>query len=344
MSVLAALAFGMSPALAVVGVPDNQPGTNVTVFFLESKARYTSGAGATTYWNFSEVKGVATTLSLDFYTTRSTYVADTSEGLTAWATEMIDVNKYINGMTDGHRTQLEITHDGATYYAGYCEATNSVTGNDNIIASVYLINLAVGQAAGANVPVREYAIDADVSATMNANFRTSDGTTGNYEVWTPNALASAQDAVWGRATGTAASWFALYPKYYILDSNSKNWFIFWMSADTGPTNRYHIDVINGAEDNFSTTIQIYETTFMDAGAEIPDSLKVSYPYLGMFNVTQPGLAGGGQVPTTVDVDREILAWTWQKAASSASTAATNWSALMEVARDVGTVGLAPQHS
>jgi len=340
MSFLAALAFCVSPALAVIGVPDNQPGTDITVFFLESKARYTSGAGPTTFWNFTETKGVATTLSLDFYTTRSTYVANDSESLTKWATEMIDVNKYITKMAADERTALEITHDGATYYAGYIYGTNSVTGNDNIIASVYLIDLSVGQAVGANVPVREYAVDPDVSATLNPMYNTRDKGQLDVEVWTPGALAAAQDAVWGRAGTAQATWFALYPKYYILDSNSKTWFIFWMS---GNSNSYHIDIINGAEDTLSKTIAINELTFMDAGAAVPDGLKVAYPYLGFFNITQPGTPSASQTPTAVDTDREVLAWTWQKASSSASTAATNWSALMEVARDVGTVATnAPQ--
>ena len=345
MSFLAALAFCVSPALAVIGVPDNQPGSDFTVFFLVSKARYTADAGPTTLWNISDVTGAGATMHLDFYTTKSTWTYNTSEALTGWATEMIDVNKYITEMSDNNRTALEITHDGATYYAGYVYASNSVTGNDNIIASVYLVDLSVGQAAGANIPVKENTVDADVSATTDPAYYRINGLAtyaGSVEAFTPNALAAAQDAAWGRGV-SAATWFAMYPKYYILDSNSKTWFIFKTSNNAIS---YHIDIINGAEVTKSTTFAIDELSFIDVGGHLPAALTTGgYPYLGLFNLTQPGTppGSGAAVPAAIDTDYEILGWTWQKAASSASTAATNWYALMEVARDVGTVGAnAPQ--
>ena len=336
-SVLAALTFGASYALAVPGVPDNQPGTDLKIWFLVSEARYTTDAGPTTLWNLSEVKGLKTTLLLDFYTTKSVYVDNTYEELTGWATEMIDVNKYIKGMSTAQRAQLEITFEGETYYAGYAYMSNSNNTGDNIIATLYQLDLAKGLAAAANVPVMEYA------DSLPVGIRTIEGSATNYEQWTPDALASAQDRVWGMAGTAPATWFAMYPKYYILNSHAKSYFVF-MTSQNGK--KYHIDIINGAEVPRSTTITIDEVTFMDVEPLLPDSLKTGgFPYLGLFNLTQPGttVGSGPPIPGSVDGDYSILGWNWQLANNGAASAATNWSVMTEIARDVGTVAsAAPQ--
>jgi hypothetical protein len=327
---LAALTFSVGPVLAAPGIPDDQPGTDFVCFFMVSQDRYNLGAGPTTYFNLSEVKGTSTTFDLDFYTTSSYWAYNTEESLTPWATEMIDINKYITEMSDGARTALSTTIGGVPYYAGYIYFDNRNDTADNIIGSVYLINLAEGLASAANIPIKEFYDGVAKTLISGAT---------NYEKWTPDALAAANELIWGR-DAAAATWFAIYPKYYILDSTGSTMFIFWTSDND---NQYHINIINGAEDYRSVTITINEVSFLDVGPLIPDALKVSYPYLGLFNITQPGTpAGGGEPaqPAAVQNKLEMLAWTWQKANSGAASAATNWDVLLTVARDVGTIGTA----
>lgn len=346
-----ALTFSVGPVLAVPGVPDNQPGSDFTCFFSVSKARVTDGTGPTTLYNITDVRGKTNNIKLYFYSVKSAFVADAFLPVTHWGTVMKDIATYLIAMSESDRAKLAVTFNGADYYQGYIVAegytyVSATVGYerstyDNLIGTVYLVNLSGGLASAATIPMREYY----VGGTDAARLAITNSASGSYEVWTPNALAAAQDLVWGN-TPTDATWFAMYPKYYILDATGETYFIIWTNGlSYGATTYYvsfHLYVINGAEDYLSTTINLYELTFLDARSAIPDGLKVSYPYLGLFNLTQPGQ---NSVPAAVDTDAQFLGWSWQYANSGATSAATNWDVLTEMARDVGTISAtAPQPS
>lgn len=347
-TVLAALTFSVSPVLAVPGVPDNQPGSDFTCFFSVSQARVADGAGPTTLYNLSDVGGLYNKIHLLFYTTKSVFVADAWFEITPWGTVMKDIASYLIAMSATDRTKLATTFMGADYYQGYIVAegatgakatTTSRSTSDNLIGTVYLLDMSSGLASAANIPMREVY----TGTPTGARLAITNSATGSYEVWTPNALAAAQDLVWGKEV-SAATWFSMYLKYYILNANAGTYFIIWANGFSGfaATPYYasfHLYVINGAEDYLSTTIQLYELTFLDASAVIPDGLKVAYPYLGLFNFTQPGQAGS---PASVDTSAEMLAYAWQYANDGAASAATNWDVLTRIATDVGTTGDVPQ--
>ncbi|MFH1950200.1 MAG: hypothetical protein ABIL06_01145 [Pseudomonadota bacterium] len=342
LSVLVALTFSVGQVLAVPGVPDNSPGSDFTCFFSVSAARVTDLSGPTTYYNITNVTGNYVKIELFFYDYKSAFVADAELLLTPWQTKMVDMGTYIIAMSTTDRAKLARTFLGASYYQGYIVAngyygaTAAAAGGtrstiDNLIGDVYLIDLASGLAAADQIPMREF--------YNKAAYITEISNDGNYEVWSPRALATATELVWTNTPADAA-WFAMYPKYYILDSTGGTYFILWTNGLTYGTTYYatfHLYVINGAEDYQSTSINLYELSFIDAITAIPDGLKVAYPYLGVFNLTLPGATS---IPAMV-TSAQFLGWTWQYANSGATTAATNWDILTGIARDVGTSGSAP---
>jgi hypothetical protein len=346
--VSAALAFCVGSAQAnVPGVPDLSPGSDFVCYFLVSKARVDTGTGPTTLYNISETKGRATSASnpntnlhFMFYTINSGYVHDRNVPITHWGTIMRDIAIYIIDMSDVERAALLVTFEGQYYYAGYIVMDNLASPAENIILQVYQVDLARGLAAASNVPVRT---DFSSLAT-GANLAITGSALGGNELWSPNALAAAQQLVLGGAVADA-TWFAMYPKYYVVDSNGKSYWIFWRSnLWTGATPNtlaeyltLHIFAINGAENYLSTTIRIRELSILNSMEIVPDGLKVSYPYIGMLNLTIPGSDG---VPAMSDTYRalELLGWNWQMAASPA--ASLNWGVMNQIERDVGTTGTA----
>jgi len=396
LSVLAALTFGVGSALAVPGVPDNTPGTDFTVPFLVSDARVTAGSGQTTVLNLSEVRGYATDFHVYFYSVKSVYVADAWIPITHWGTIMKDLATLIQDMSDQDRTRLTITYEGESYYAGYMVANNYVYSwnatsgvwqrvrgyMDNVIGSIYMLNLSQGMAAASNLPMREYfaltgatfpgAVTIDPDLAIYQNYWTQWAITGSspaltatkamptsfgaFERWSAVALHAANARVWGNPIDVALYgdlsktafpdiWFApacgewsLYPEYYILNSTGKTVFMIYQSGMPNGTT-FHMFVVNDAEDYLSTTIPIDEVTFINAEDWIPSGLKVAYPYSGIFNWTSDDSSATATQLTWA----EFLGWSWQQADSGATSAATNWQIMKQMARDVGTSGTyAPQ--
>jgi len=393
LSVLAALTFGVGSALAVPGVPDSVPGCDFTVPFLVSDARVTGGSGQTTVLNLSEVKGYAEEFHVFFYTTTSVYVADAWLPITHWGTVMKDIATFIINMSDSDRAALSVTFEGESYYAGYIVGQNNVWRPsptppypltryrgiwNNVIGSIYLLDLSEGKAGASNLPMREYFALSGVAYPNNIttnpdlpiyqNYWTQWAITGSnpnltaaklmptafgsYERFSAVAHHAANARVWGLPVDVApygssvaplafpTTWWAptcgesvFYPEYYILDSTGATYFILWQNGLPNGT-RFHMFVINAAEDYLSTTIPINEVTFINAIDWIPTGLLVAYPYHGIFNWTTDDTTATTTQLTWFD----FLGWSWQRADNGAASAATNWTILKQIARDVGTQG------
>jgi len=130
-----------------------------------------------------------------------------------------------------------------------------------------------------------------------------------------------------------AAWLVLYPEYYILDETGETTFVLYQSGLPNGSS-FHMYVINAAEDYQNTTIKIDEVTFIDAESNVPNGLKVAYPYQGIFNWTSSNDLNG---PAEDDILwAEFLGWSWQKADNGATSAATNWTIMKQMAREVGT--------
>ncbi len=348
LSVMAALAFSMGSVQAgAPGVPDLSPGSEFVCYFLVSKARVDTGAGPSTLYRVSEVKGLGTgtaaspwsRLWYNFYTIDSVKVYDLSIPITRWATHLQDIGKLIEGMGDDARASLAVTFEGQEYYAGYIVVNEiQYPAVDNIIADVYQLNLSEGLAAASNIPVKQYAVGLPSQITT---VRTDDSAAGSpsagnkYERWTGDALACATNRIWGGTTDYGAAWFALYLRYLINDATGKTYWIIWRSsiksASTGALVgqvNFSAWAISGAEDYRSTSIQLREMSIIDAGTLIPSALKVSYPYIGLVNLD----------PYT---DMEILGWNWELANNGSVTGASNWAVMEQMAREAGTTGDRP---
>jgi hypothetical protein len=221
LSVLAALTLGVGSALAVPGAVDNVPGTDFTAPFLVSDARVTQGSGPTTLLDLSEVRGFATDFHFFFYDTHSNYIADAWVDITHWGTIMRDVAVLLQSMSPTDRARLQITFDGETYYAGYIEAENNIwvpvlPGSstlvrqrgtlDNVIGSLYFLNLSGGQAAASNLPMREYyTAGLPALAQLIIPNNGGAGTAVSPFIMTPTAAQLARWAI----TGTSyAPWWA----------------------------------------------------------------------------------------------------------------------------------------
>jgi hypothetical protein len=215
LSVLAALTFGVSSALAVGGADDNVPGTDFVVPFLVSYDRVNTGSGPTTYLNLSEVGGLATDYHLHFMNNKSVRFATRTLPFTHFASVMKDIATFILGFSTTEMAGLStVTIDGVQYYSGYIYGENRVMvlqggvpvyqrgTNDNVIGSIYLLNLAAGQAAAARLPMKEY---------YTANLTTQAALTlgGGPLAW--NAPTNRQAARWA-ITGTSAVPYVSGPK------------------------------------------------------------------------------------------------------------------------------------
>ena len=375
LSVLAALTMGVGSALAVPGVPDNSPGSDFTVPFLVSKARVVDGAGPTTVLNLTEVGGFEVKFDIVIYNTKSEIGPSDRFEITPWGTVMLDVSTILEDASSTARKALEITFDEETYYAGYITAKNYVYSNtakdyvrgtvDNVIGSFYFLDLDKGKSGASNLPMREFYNQQEFGwywPTWAITQSTPDLIVNDsypdfrgqnlYERWSGIALTSAQSMVYngftftkqyGDTTGTepddwwwapAAAWFAFYPEYYILDQTGSTTFVLYQNGLPNGSD-FHMYVINAAEDYKDTSMTINEVTFIDAETNVPDGLKVKYPYQGIFNWTSTN-----QYTSIANDDilwAEFLGWSWQKADNGATSAATNWTIMKQMARDAGTV-------
>ena len=270
LSVLAALTLGVGSALAVPGVPDNTPGSDFTVPFLVSEARVLAGSGQTTVLNFSEVRGFPTEIHVFFYTTKSVYISDAWIPITHWGTVMKDVGTLIEAMSDQDRARLMITYEGANFFAGYIIGQSDcfiINPNppynlirvrdtfDNLIGSIYMLDLSQGMAAASNLPMREFfnlgfvpypntiAVDPDLAIFQNYWTRwaitgSSPNLTaaklmptafGGYVRWSPVALLAANARVWGAPVDVALYGSAVAPMVFPTTwfAPANGWFAFY---------------------------------------------------------------------------------------------------------------------
>jgi len=415
LSVLAVMMFSAGSALAVGGATDNVPGTDFVMPFLVSVDRVAQLSGFSTLIDLSEVRGNTTDFHVYFYNQQSVLVHTNWLPITHWGSTLVDIGTYIIGMSDEERADLLITYNGVQYYAGYMYGQNyiwtlnpvapfnliRVRGtNNNVIGSMYLLDLTQGQAAASTLPMKEFynasATDLTLtdytlathlwSATTPQLLRWAitgysptpvwtfpaptfalaaglpltktgflGGEVNTMERWSPVALAAASNRVWNhqvavnRMSATVAgadaahpnpqqwdapraTWFRLIPEYYINSASGDSTFILYQNGLANGTT-FHFMVINNEENYVDTSITINEVTFIDARQTVPDSLKITYPYYGILNLTMDDSSA-----TATDVMwAEYLGWNWQYDNSGGTSPNLNWSILKGMARDVGTV-------
>jgi hypothetical protein len=326
-AVLAALALGVVPAQALVGMPDDVPGCDVLQpFFIASMPGF---GNTNTLMVFTDVGGwwpakTAPVFHYDVMTKKSVTVYNDVLVGTNYDIVPTDALTILGLMSPTARAQLQVDLDGDginDHWAGYIYFSNVVYAN-NVISQTLLVNLPAGMASSANIPAKE--IDPGVPPIMISN-------AWGVELFSANALASAESLqIGGGALG--ANGFALYPRYYIDDVTGKTFLIIWKSVNgiPLPATDIHIMFCNEKEDCVSSNIPLpYELNIIDVEQYLPATLHTGYPKEGWIMIGVPDIYGN---PTPAQFgDWEWLGYTWQMATGGASE---SWTTLTPIHREV----------
>jgi hypothetical protein len=352
LSVLAALMLSVVPSQALIGMPDDVPGTDAIVPFI---CDISGTTGLNTLIVFTDVGLLG---GIDFhytiYTVRSVTVYD--DDLTGTPGDIVPTDAFteIGKMAPALRTMLEVDLDGDgvnDHYAGYIWYDKTVVNPptvanpwdaNSVIGQMYFVDLANGIAAATNIPMQEYAdfLFARQPYVVNAAYQAAMAPALQYvEHFSAGALQAAKDLQSGLAFGTnLANGFGLYPRFYIQASGDATWLIFWKSANTIP-GTLHVDFYDTDEVDVSSNIPLDdELTILDIEPYLPLSIfpATTYPKEGWIDI-EWDLTPVGATPAEIAALRalEILGWTYQRATSG--TGALNWTALFPMQREVFSV-------
>lgn len=173
LSVVALVAFMAGPSSALVGMPDDVPGTDVLLpFFIVSVDGAPGNRGDNTLVTVTEVKGKAGYVHWTIWDKKSRHVADGDYPYTPFDVIPISLYEYITTQVGAGGLEdllVDLDNDGIMdHYMGYMTFENFVYTTDcetcakirqypdNLIGHVYVIDLLRGQAAGNTIPAREY--------------------------------------------------------------------------------------------------------------------------------------------------------------------------------------------
>lgn len=324
LSVLAALMLSVVPSQALVGIPDDVPGNEAVVPFI---ADISGTTGLNTLIAFMDV-GLADGINFHYtiHTVRSETVYNDDLVGTKGDIVATDAFTEIGKMAPVQAAKLAVDIDGDgvnDHYAGYIYYDAVLRTANSVVGQFYFVDLANGIAASANIPMKEYHANL-ATATYQAQMAP-----GFIELFSPNAMAGARDLQLGLAAPNAAVGFGMYPRFFINASGDSTWLLFWMSANDLITALVSdVDFWDTEENNVSTAIPIDdELTIIDIEPYLP---------AGIFPLTTYAKEGWIQVewltPTAALQNMEILGWSYQQA--SGGPAASNWTVLTPIWRDV----------
>lgn len=357
---LAALVFVASPSYALYPVNDDVPGRDVFVpFFLVE----IGGGGEDSLLIIQETGrqgggSYAENLKYYFYDIDSNFCGDGPLKISKGGVCAASVYDMIRQLQGGYRENLKYDLDGdgtADHYAGYIQIINNTALNsttktytarsyvNNLVAMMYQIDTEGGFASLVNIPVLEYAIDAD-SSYLRFPASSTDPFTNRFadnEILNAQALVAAKDLQAGATVADDSSWWRMYPRYYIKDANSKNYLIFWKNDKhiaTGQKFQPHFNFWNTNETALSGVLDLkHELNIINLTEPseliIPDGLHTGYPKAGWIEIEYPDDDGLYFVSTRI-----WYGYNYQKA--FAATAALSWAGLTEIHFDAGTSGSA----
>jgi hypothetical protein len=349
LSALAALMLCVVPAQALVGINDDVPGSDAIVPFI---CDISGSTGLNTLFVFTDVGG-SWTGTATAPTGRLHYTVNTTRSVTVhdgnWRGSPRDVVSsdaftLLAEMSTTAKAALakDIDGDGTNdHYAGYMYVENmDTTGvalaqkeTNNVVGQFYLVNLAAGKAAAANIPMKEYsttlAATSGTPAIVNEPFRnemvSKAGTDINMELWSANALLNAQRLQAGLPTAANATQFWMFPRIFIVEGGV-NWMMYWLSAnDAFASGVVHVNVYNADEVALSTNIPLDdEWHIYDAAIHLPAGLWTAYPHEGWIDMTWA-------TSTAALRTLEAIGWVYQQATGSASE---SWTVMTPMWRDV----------
>lgn len=333
-AILSVMFLGVGPSHALVGMPDDVPGTHVIQpFFLVDMGGFPN-TGLDTLVIITDVSGVyggptndRGHLHFEIFNKKSVHMGN---GIIDYTPGEV-VRKSVRDLLWTHvgnlpdmEEDLDLDTVNETY-VGYIVWTGTRDDSvvDNLMAQMYVFDLDNGRAAGANVPCRERAHEDDGYAWLQNN-----GT--NSEVFTGSALSVSDFRERHDDTQDFVSRpLTLTPRWYLPFADAMNYLVFWTDVNHGaidlPDDEYQVVVYlwDGDENAISSDFNLpYELNIVNVREELPGSWKdgVDDPLGGWFNVP-------------LDASSEWLAYSYQIAESA--SAGLNWSGLFPVHRNVG---------
>jgi hypothetical protein len=310
LSVVALVAFMAGPSSALVGMPDDVPGTDVILpFFLVSMPN--TGKGDNTLVVLTEVSGTGGEIHWTVWDKTSVHIINDDIPYTKWDVVPISVYAILADLPDEVAKKLEVDVDGDgvnDHWMGYMTFDNSVRAADNFIAHMYQVDLANGQTAGTTIPAREHApqatdnawgcVTGQYKAAQNTFFGTEwipmlgwtafpDFT--DYEVFTAFALRESENREAWRCVDWGANpedsfqvpaWFRLLPRFYLHEpAVSQNLIFIWTSGNWGYWEAPLPKVIYACDEKencISTQIDIpYELNVINIKTVIPKSWRAA---------------------------------------------------------------------
>ena len=330
-AMLSVMFFGFGTSQALVGVPDDVPGTDILVPWI-----YVSMPGfgnENTLITVTDVKAPNapgnTTLQCVMYDIDSHPVHNWTVALTPFDVYVTDGLAIINAMAPGMAAQLEIDTDNDfvnDHWAGYVLIENTSWGNapvipncNHLISHVYQVYLTAGMAAAINGVSYEHwdGFFADVRQT---------GAIFPWRVWTDeafsaNALFVGKFVILGFAPPVGnATFFRLMPRYFILDDVGENLLMIWtetLFSGIAPPGVVHCNFYDEDENVLSSNIPlVHELNILSVRNIVPAGLFPGvYPWGGWIDIRTPDVFGNG-----FNAAQEWLGYSWQRAIGPAMEA------------------------
>jgi hypothetical protein len=372
LSVLAALFLTVAPSQALVGMPDDVPGSFfMQGFFVvqawEEGTTTKPTTGLDTLVIFQHVgeasavnphtKTAAALNSLHWVLRdrKSNHLKDNVVPYTEYDVAAVSIRDLIWDYSNAaDRAALLYTLNGVNYYVGYLdwEKSGAIVNND-LVGKIYLVDMLAGKACMDNLPAKEY-MDPALGWLAVQYQQTTIGNNdaefvGNvappfgaypYEGFSPDALGASEQrerSAVALVAPAATTAFRLMPRYYLHDTLAQNFIFLWKSINVTVGNSWLVRgwLYDNEEFGISATIPMpEELNVLDIRTWLPTSWLGSYPVAGWIDIPFPGPANVNNFAGWTAV--EFLGYNWQLASNASAT--LNWSGLNQVPRQVWWTG------
>jgi len=321
-SVFAAFMAMVLPAQALIGMPDDVPGYDVLVpFFFVSMPGH---GHDNTLIVVTEVCRSPVNFLYRIYDAESQIQADGAMGTTQCGVMTTDALTLIHQMSAAGRQALTVDMDGdgvRDHYCGYMIWQNgdALTPENQVVATIYQVDLLAGMAAGANIPAREFD---ESGLIIDGNLIDLARRT---EYFSDNALYRAEQYIAQAGLIANAQYSRLMPRYFIQDATGQTYWFIWTSQ---PGSWLHVNWFDEAENSLSGSIPLsFELNIVDVAVSLPAGLHAAYPKGGWANIAAPDISGFG-----FNGNREWVAYSLQM---SGGPAQRSYAVLTPVHREAG---------
>ena len=369
-AMLSVMFFGFGTSQALIGVPDDVPGTDILIPWI-----YVSMPGfgnENTLITVTDVKAPNapgnTTLHCVLHDIDSNPVHNWTVNLTPFDVYVTDGMSILDTMAPGVKAQLEIDvdNDGVNdHWAGYVLMRNATWGNfpigqdcNHLISHAYQVYLTAGMAAGINGVSYEHWDGMYVDARQAGAIFPNPPRLWSDEAFSANALLIGKCLLTGQPIppfGVDADFFRLMPRYFILDDVGVNLLVIWTETfytRIPVVGVVHCNFYDEEENVLSSNIPLdHELNILKVRDIIPAGLFSGvYPWGGWIDITTPdnvfdipldGIGYDDDVNGNLvwdGAERQWLGYSWQRAMGPAMEA---WEVIHPVHRETVPVPTLP---